>query len=51
MVFGVDNSLLSHAYNRNKSFFVLGEEPTGDSNDSIGTADKMFSINFSKAKS
>ena len=49
-IFGVDKSLSSHTDNRNNNFLVLGKEPTDDINGSIGTADKNFNINFSKAK-
>ena len=49
-IFGVDNSSSSHADNCKNIFLVLGEEPTDGIIDSIGTAEKKFSINFTKAK-
>ena len=48
VIFGVNNSSLSRAGNRKNNFLVLGEGSTDDINDSIGTAVKKFSINFSK---
>ena len=49
-IFGVANSSSSHTDNCKNNFLVLGEGPTDDINDSIGAAEKKFSINFSKAK-
>ena len=49
-IFGVDNSSSSHADNCKNIFLVLGEEPTDGIIDSIGAAEKKFSINFTKAK-
>ena len=43
IIFGVDNSSSSHADNHKNNFLVLGEGPT------FGSAEKKFSINFSKA--
>ena len=40
----------SHTVNRKNIFFVLGEGPTDEVNDSIGATEKKFSINFSIAK-
>ena len=49
--FGVDNeSSSSHTDNRKNNFLILGEAHTDDINDSIGAAEKNFSINFSKPK-
>ena len=48
VIFGVNNSSSSRACNRKNNFLVLGERSTDDINDSIGTAVKKFSINFSK---
>ena len=53
IVFGVDNSSSSRISSHDKSknnFLVLGKLPTDDINESIGGAEKKFSINFSKAK-
>ena len=50
VIFGVDNSLSSHTDNRKNNFLVLGEGLTDDINGSTGTAEKKFSIKFSKAK-
>ena len=49
-IFGVDNSTSSHDDNRKNNFFWLGEEVTDGNNGSVGTAEKSFSISFSKAK-
>ena len=49
VIFGVDNSSSSHIYNCKKNYLVLGEGPTDSINDSTSTAEKRFSINFSKA--
>ena len=43
-LFGVDNSSLSHADNCKNNFLVLVEGPTDEINDSIGAAEKTFSI-------
>ena len=40
---------LSHTDNQKNNFWALGEGPTGDINDSVGTAEKQNSINFTKA--
>ena len=50
VIFRVDNSSSSHAYNRKNNFLVLGEGLTDDINGSIGAVQKKFSINFSEAK-
>ena len=47
--FGFDNSLSSHADNRKNIFLVLGGGPTYGINGTFGSAEKKFSINFSKA--
>ena len=49
MVFGIDNTSSSHTDNRKNNFLVLGEGLTSGINDSTGSAEKKFSINFSKA--
>ena len=46
--FGVDNSSSSHADNCNNNFLVLSEGPTLGIEGSFGSAEKKFSINFSK---
>ena len=51
IIFGVDNSSLSHTNNRKYNFLVLGEGPTDGINDRTGAAERKFSINFSKANS
>ena len=47
-IFGVDNSSSSHSDNRKNNFLILGEGPTYGINGSFGSAEKKFSINFSK---
>ena len=49
ILFGNDNNSSSHTNNLKASFFVLDKGPTDDTNDSIGTAAKKFSINFVNA--
>ena len=39
----------SHSNNRNNNFLILGEGPTYGINESFGSPEKNFSINFSKA--
>ena len=46
----VDNSSSYHADNHMNNFLVFGEGPADDINLSVDTAEKKFSINFSKAK-
>ena len=48
VIFGVYNSLTSHTDNCENNFLVPVEERTADINDSIGTAEKKISINFTK---
>ena len=48
IIFCVDNSSSSHAYNRKNNFLVLGEGPTFGINGSFGSPETKFSINFSK---
>ena len=48
IIFGIDNSSSSHADNRKKNVLVLGESPTYGINESFGSPEKKFSINFSK---
>ena len=48
VIFGVDNSSVSHTDNRKNNFLVFGEGPTQAINDSTSAAEKN-SINFSKA--
>ena len=47
--FGVDNSSSSHADNRKNNFLVLAEGPTFGINERLGSPEKRFSINFTKA--
>ena len=49
IIFGVDNSSPSHPDNRKNNFLVLGNGPTFCIGGSFGSAEKIFSINFSKA--
>ena len=48
IIFGVDNSSLSHADNRKIKILVLDEGPTFIINGSFGSPEKKFSINFNK---
>ena len=50
IIFGVDNGLSSHADNCKNNVLVLGEGPTDDIDNSVGAAEKKFSIDFTKAK-
>ena len=50
IIFGVDNSLSSHADKHTNKFLLSGEGPTDDINLSFSTVEKKFSINFTKAK-
>ena len=47
--FGFDNSLSSHADIRKNNFLVPGEGPTYEINGKFDSAEKKFTINFSKA--
>ena len=47
--FGVDNSSLSHADNHKNNFLVLGKGLIHGINESFGSAEKYFSVDFSKA--
>ena len=49
VIFGVDNSSLSHTDNCKNNFLVLGEARAYGINGSFGSLEKKFSINFSKA--
>ena len=40
----------SHTDNQKMNLLVLGEGPTYEINDSFGTPEKKFSVNFSKDK-
>ena len=48
VIFGVSNSLLSHADDRKNNFLVLGENPIVGINGTFGLPAKNFIINFSK---
>ena len=48
MIFGVDNSSLSHIDNCKNSFLILGLGPTFGINGSFGSPEKKNSINFTK---
>ena len=49
LIFGIDNSLLSHTDNLKNNFLILGEEDTFGINENFGAPEKKFSINSSKA--
>ena len=49
IIFDVDNGSSSHADNRKNNFLVLCECPTIELNGKLGSPEKKFSINFSKA--
>ena len=50
MIFVVDGNCLSiHTDSRKNNFLVMGERPTDDINDNVGTAEKEIGINFAKA--
>ena len=50
VIFGVDNSSSSFADKCKNNFLVLLEGPTYGINGSFGSPEKMFNINFSKAR-
>ena len=47
--FGVDNSSSSYVDNRKNNFLILSEGPIFGINESFGSPEKSFSINFIKA--
>ena len=49
VIFGVDNSSSSHFDKSKNNYLILGESPTSDINASFDSAEKTFSINFTKA--
>ena len=50
MIFVVDGNCLSiHTDSRKNNFLVIGERPTDDINDNVGTAEKEIGINFARA--
>ena len=49
IIFGVDNSSLSHADNLKNKFLILGLSPTFGINGSFDSPDKKFTMNFTKA--
>ena len=49
LIFGVDNSSQSNAGNRKNNFLELSDGPTFGIDGSFDSAEKKFSINFSKA--
>ena len=51
VIFGVDNSSLSHSGNHKNNFLILNEVPTFGIIGSLGSPEKNFSFNFTKAKS
>ena len=50
MIFGVDNSISSHADNCINNFLVSGEDPTSGINGKFGTSKKKFLLILVKAK-
>ena len=50
VIFGVDNTSSSHTDNGKNNFLVLGQGPSDGIDESTGTAENKFSINFSKAR-
>ena len=48
IIFGADNSSLSHSDNHKNNFLILDEDPTYGINGSFGSPEKKFSINFTK---
>ena len=48
IIFDMDNSSSSHAYNCKNNFFVLGKGPTFVINGIFGSPEKKVSNNFSK---
>ena len=49
IIFGVDNSSSSNSENHKNNFLILGEGPTFGINGSLGSPEKKFNINFTKA--
>ena len=49
IILGINNSLSWHSDNRKNNFLILGESPTYGINESFGSLEKGFSINFTKA--
>ena len=50
LILGVDNSISYDIDHRKKKVLVFSEGPAGGINDRTGSAEKKFSINFSRAK-
>ena len=50
VIFGVDNSSLSHTDNLKKDILILGEGPIFGIKGSFGASEKNIDINFNKAK-
>ena len=50
IIFGFDNSPLSHTDIRKSNLLILGEGPTYGINGSFSSPEKIFSISFSKAR-
>ena len=49
IIFGVDNSSLSHSDNCKNNSLILGKDPTFRSNGRFSSPEKKFSIDFTKA--
>ena len=49
IIFGIDNSSLSHSDNHKNKFLILHKSPTFVINGSFGAQEKKFDINFTKA--
>ena len=50
IIFGVDNSSLSHSDNRKNNFLIFGEDPYYGITGNFGSPEKKLSIDFTKAK-
>ena len=50
VIFGADNNSSAHKGNLKNNFLVLREGPTDNINGSASAVEKMFTVNFSKAK-
>ena len=50
VIFGADNNSSAHKDNLKNNFLVLREGPADDINGSASDVEKMFNVNFSKAK-
>ena len=51
IIFGINNTSLSHADNQKNNFLILGEGPSFEINGKFGSPEKKFRINITKANS